>query len=87
MFVFPYFFSSLSLLMLSEAIGLTSGQYQDLHLELVKKQSDKTHWPSGWRPIETMFMNLRLQAGKGEYLYNIPFGTGQRTSVAVKDGE
>lgn len=62
-------------------------QNQDLHLELVKKQSDKTHWPSGWRPIETMFMNLRLNAGKGEYLYIIPVGTGQRTSVAIKDGE
>ncbi|CAD0088006.1 unnamed protein product [Aureobasidium vineae] len=51
------------------------------------KQDDKKHWPSGWRPIETMFMKLRLNEGKGEYLYNIPVGKGQRTSVGIKDGD
>ncbi|CAD0115371.1 unnamed protein product [Aureobasidium uvarum] len=68
-------------------IAWESDRTYDLHLEMVKKLGDKKHWPSGWRLIETMFMKLRLNEGKGEYLYNIPVGKGQRTSVGIKDGD
>lgn len=54
---------------------------------MVRKQEDKKHWPSGWQPIETIFMKLRLNEGRGEYLYNIRVGKGSRTSKAIKDGE
>ncbi|TIA41276.1 hypothetical protein D6C78_01933 [Aureobasidium pullulans] len=52
----------------------------DLMLSFVKKEDDTKKWPLGHRPIYTMWGGLRLDEGKGSFVYNIPSGK-------VKEGQ
>ncbi|CAD0014988.1 unnamed protein product [Aureobasidium pullulans] len=44
------------------------------------KEDDTRKWPLGHRPIYTMWGGLRLDEGKGSFVYNIPSGK-------VKEGQ